>query len=144
MKLFIVSKIYDTEQQSTAEIENSVQKDLDSYVGENKVKFKLYTLGCVAAMYFNRHLDYSTIGANPKTDIYCADSFIISGDGFQGFRLPSPLPPMPYINFVNYNLDQGEFIKAYEKSAVLLGGDKIDDAWLEVRNNSIVLRVKVK
>lgn len=72
-----------------------------------------------------------------KTNIYCSD-------GFQGFRLPSPLPPMPYISFVNYNLDQGEFIKAYEKSVVLLGGDKIDDAWLEVGNYSIVLRVKVK
>lgn len=97
-------------------------------MGENKVKFKLYTLGCVAAMYFNRHLDYSTIGANPKTDIYCADSFIISGDGFQGFSFPSPLPPMPYVSLMNYNLDQDEFLKAYRESTEMLGASKIDDA----------------
>lgn len=140
MKLFITSKVYDTETKTIAEIQEEVQEDLDTYVGKNKVEFKLYTLGCVAAMFFNRHLDYSTLGANPKTDINCADSFIISGDGFQGFRLPSPLPPMPYIGFIDYHLDQEEFLKAYRESAEMLGASKIDDAWLEVGNSSIVLR----
>lgn len=69
MKLLIVSKIYDTETKTIAEIQEEVQKDLDSFVGKNKVEFKLYNLGCVAAMFFNRYLDYSTLGANPKTDI---------------------------------------------------------------------------
>lgn len=144
MKLFITSKIYDTETKTIAEIEKAVQEDLDAYVGKNKVEFKLYNLGCVAAMFFNRHLDYSSSGANPKTDIKCADSFIISGDGFQGFQLPSHLPPMPYVSLMNYNLDQDEFLKAYRESAEMLGASKIDDAWLEVGNSSIVLRVKTK
>lgn len=144
MKLLITSKIYDTETKTIAEIQEEVQKDLDSFVGKNKVEFKLYNLGCVAAMFFNRYLDYSTLGANPKTDINCADSFIISGDGFQGFQLPSPLPPMPYISLMNYNLDQDEFLKAYRESAEILGASKIDDAWLEIGNSYIVLRVKTK
>lgn len=50
MKLFITSKVYDTETKTKTEIEKEVQGDLDTYVGKNKVEFKLYTLGCVAAM----------------------------------------------------------------------------------------------
>ena len=45
---------------------------------------------------------------------------------------------------MNYNLDQDEFLKAYRESAEILGASKIDDAWLEVGNSYIVLRVKTK
>lgn len=51
---------------------------------------------------------------------------------------------MLYISFIDYHLDQDEFLKAYRESAEMLGASKIDDAWLEVGNNSIVLRVKTK
>ena len=40
MKLFITSKVYDTEKQTIAEIEKAVQEDLDAYVEKNKVIFK--------------------------------------------------------------------------------------------------------
>ena len=45
MKLFIVSKIYDTSILSNNQIENLVQKDIDSYVGKDKVIFKLSITG---------------------------------------------------------------------------------------------------
>ena len=54
MKLFIVSKIYDTSILSNNQIENLVQKDIDSYVGKDKVIFKLSITGKTAAMYFYR------------------------------------------------------------------------------------------
>lgn len=66
MKLFITSKVYDTAKQTISEIEKAQQEDLDAYIGKNKVEFKLYNLGCVAAMFFNRHLDYSSSWVNPK------------------------------------------------------------------------------
>ena len=52
MKLFITSKVYDTEKQTIAEIEKAVQEDLDAYVEKNKVIFKLYIAGKTVAMYF--------------------------------------------------------------------------------------------
>ena len=45
MKLFITSKVNDTEKQTIAEIEKAVQEDLDAYVEKNKVIFKLYIAG---------------------------------------------------------------------------------------------------
>lgn len=53
MKIFIVSKVYDTETKTIAEIQEEVQKDLDSFVGKNKVEFKLYNLG-------KANMDYSS------------------------------------------------------------------------------------
>ena len=103
MKLFITSKIYDTEKQTIAEIEKAVQEDLDAFIGKDKVEFKLYTLGNVVAMFFNRHLDYSSLRADPRESIIGEDALIITGDRYNGFIMPSPLPPMPYLGYIIYN-----------------------------------------
>lgn len=144
MKLFITSKIYDTEKQTIAEIEKAVQEDLDNMVGKDKVSFKLYTLGCVAAMFFNRSVDYSNIGADPKESIIGEDALIITGDRHNGFIMPSPLPPMPYLGHIIYNLEQSDFLEIYKESAKGLGASKIKDAWLEINPESIILRVQTK
>lgn len=144
MKLFITGKIYDTEKQTIAEIEKAVQDDLDNMVGKDKVSFKLYTLGCVAAMFFNRSVDYSNIGADPKESIIGEDALIITGDRYNGFIMPSPLPPMPYLGHIIYNLEQSDFLEIYKESAKRLGASKIKDAWLEINLGSIILRIQTK
>ena len=144
MKLFITSKIYDTEKQTIAEIEKAVQEDLDNMVGKDKVEFKLCTLGNVVAMFFNRHLDYSSLRADPRESIIGEDALIITGDRYNGFIMPSPLPPMPYLGRIIYNLEQSDFLDAYKKSAKILGASKIRDCWLEINSNMIVLRVQMK
>lgn len=144
MKLFITSKIYDTEKQTIAEIEKAVQEDLDNMVGKDKVEFKLCTLGNVVAMFFNRHLDYSSLRADPRESIIGEDALIITGDRYNGFIMPSPLPPMPYLGYIIYSLEQSDFLDAYKKSAKILGASKIRDCWLEINSNMIVLRVQMK
>ena len=144
MKLFITSKIYDTEKQTIAEIERAVQEDLDAFIGKDKVEFKLCTLGNVVAMFFNRHLDYSSLRADPRESIIGEDALIITGDRYNGFIMPSPLPPMPYLGYIIYNLEQSDFLDAYKKSAKILGASKIRDCWLEINSNMIVLRVQMK
>lgn len=144
MKLFITSKIYDTEKQTIAEIEKAAQEDLDAFIGKDKVEFKLYTLGNVVAMFFNRHLDYSSLRADPRESIIGEDALIITGDRYNGFIMPSPLPPMPYLGYIIYNLEQSDFLDAYKKSAKILGASKIRDCWLEINSNMIVLRVQMK
>lgn len=144
MKLFITSKIYDTEKQTIAEIEKAVQDDLDNMVGKDTIRFKLFTLGNVVAMFFNRCLDYSTLGAAPRESIIGEDALIITGDRYNGFIMPSPLPPMPYLGHIIYNLEQSDFLEIYKESAKRLGASKIKDAWLEINPGSIILRVQTK
>lgn len=142
MKLFITSKIYDTEKQTIAEIENLVQKDIDSYVGKDRVIFKLYITGKIAAMYFYRGVDYASLHADPKDMIIDADAYIITGEDYNGFRMPCPFYKVPY--GYSYSMEQSEFLKAYKNSAELLGADKIKKAWLEIDGEKTVLRVNVK
>lgn len=139
MKLFITSKIYDTEKQTIAEIEKAVQEDLDAYVGKNKVIFKLYIAGEIVAMYFYRGIDYKS---DPEDMIMDADAYMITGEGYEGFRMPAQFPKVPLR--CTYSMEQSEFIKAYIESAELLGADKIKKSWLEIDGGKIVLRMKTK
>ena len=139
MKLFITSKIYDTEKQTIAEIEKAVQDDLDAYVGKNKVIFKLYIAGKTVAMYFYRGIDYKS---NPEDMIMDADAYMITGEGYNGFRMPVQFYKAPLL--CTYSMEQTEFLKAYMGSADVLGADKIKKAWLEIDEKKIVLRVKTE
>ena len=143
-KVFVMGKVYTITETNISEIERAVQEDLDNMVGKDKVEFKLYTLGNVVAMFFNRHLDYSSLRADPRESIIGEDALIITGDRYNGFIMPSPLPPMPYLGYIIYNLEQSDFLDAYKKSAKILGASKIRDCWLEINSNMIVLRVQMK
>jgi len=143
-KVFVMGKVYTITETNISEIEKAVQEDLDNMVGKDKVEFKLYTLGNVVAMFFNRCLDYSTLGADPRESIIGEDALIITGDRYNGFIMPSPLPPMPYLGRIIYNLEQSDFLEIYKESAKGLGASKIKDAWLEINPGSIILRVQTK
>lgn len=142
MKLFITSKIYDTTIKTIDEIEKAVQEDLDAYVGENKVIFKLSITGKTTTLYFYRGVDYSSLYADPKSQIIDADAYMITGEGYEGFRMSAQFPKVPLR--CTYSMEQPEFLKAYIESAGVLGADKIKKACLEIDGGKIVLRVKTK
>lgn len=142
MKLFITSKIYDTEKQTIAVIEKAVHEDVDNYIGKDKVIFKLYITGKTVAMYFCRGVDYASLHADPRDMIIDADAYLITGEGYEEFRMPVQFPKVPY--GYSYSMEQSEFLKAYKNSAELLGADKIKKAWLEIDGEKTVLRVNVK
>ena len=77
-KVFVMGKVYTITETNISEIEKAVQEDLDKMVGKDKVEFKLCTLGNVVAMFFNRHLDYSTLGADPRESIIGEDAILLS------------------------------------------------------------------
>ena len=141
MKLFITSKIYDTTIKTIDEIEKAVQEDLDAYVGENKIIFKLSITGKTATLYFYRGVDYSSLYADPKSQIIDADAYMITGEGFEGFSLSIQFPKVPII--CTYNMEQSEFIRAYMGSADLLGADKIKKAMLDIDEKKIILNIKL-
>lgn len=141
MKLFITSKIYDTETKTIAAIEKAVQEDIDNYIGKDKVIFKLYITGKTVAMYFYRGVDYASLHADPKDMIIDADAYLITGEGFEGFRMPVQFPKVPY--GYSYSMEQSEFLKAYKDSAELLGADKIKKAWLDIDGEKIILNIKL-
>ncbi len=142
MKLFITSKVYDTETQTIAEFEKVIQEDLDDYVGKDKVIFRIYIAGETASLYFYRRVDYASLHVDPKDMIIDADAYMITGEGYNGFRMAVQFPKVPLR--CTYSMEQSEFIKAYIESAGALVADEIKKACLEIDGEKIVLRVRTK
>lgn len=141
-KIFVMSKVYTMTETNISEIEKTVQKNIDDCIGKDIIKFKLYTLENVAAMFFYRGVDYSALGADPEKDMIDADAFLLTGHGYNNFFMPEPFPIVP--GGYSYSMLQTDFLDAYKESAKILGASKIKNCRLEINSNMIVLRVQMK
>ncbi|WP_418437465.1 hypothetical protein [Bacteroides sp.] len=141
-KVFIAGKIYDLQAMDKDEVEASVQEYLDSAIGKDRVRFELYTIGNMTAMFFHRGFDYSAYNADPVKDIMDADAFMVTAHEYDGFEIPRPFPVIPGCVYP-YRIKQTDFLDAYRKSAKILGASRIRNAWLDIAPQSIVLRVRV-
>ena len=106
-KIFISSQIYDTEKLTATEIQQAAQTDLDSFVGEDRVKFMLNQLSDreLSLMFFRGVEYHSTSTSN--NSILDVDALVICGCGKEGFELPDMWPHAP---FYHYYLDVEDFL----------------------------------
>ena len=141
-KIFVAGKVYDLLAMDKDTVEASVQADLDSYAGKDKVRFELYTIGNAVAMFFHRGFEYSPYNADPTKDIMDADAFMMTAHGYNGFWMPSPFPMIPGCIYP-YHIRQTDFLDAYRRSAKILGASRIKNASLDISPVSAILRVQV-
>ena len=141
-KIFVAGKVYDLPAMDKDEVEASVQADLDSYAGKDKVRFELYTIGNAVAMFFHRGFDYGHYNAAPTKDIMDADAFMMTAHGYNGFWMPGPFPMIPGCIYP-YHIRQTDFLDAYRRSAKILGASRIKNASLDISPVSAILRVQV-
>ena len=141
-KIFVVGKVYDTALMTDQEIEDAVQKDLDDYIGTGKVDFSIHTEPDMISLVFIRFTGYyGEKSIDMAKDMIDADAFMITGEGYQGFHLPSMFPIAPF-GYSPYTLAQSDFKMAYKESSELLGADKVKWMKTEVTPHSVVLRIK--
>ena len=141
-KIFVVGKIYDTALMTDQEIGDAVQEDLDDYIGSGKVNFSIHTDSNMISLIFIRFTDYyKQNNIDLSKDMIDADAFMITGEGYQGFHLPSMFPTVPF-GYTPYVMAQSDFKMAYKESSELLGADKVKWMKMEVTDHSVVLRIK--
>ena len=141
-KIFAVRKVYDTALMTDQEIEDAVQKDLDDYIGTGKVDFSIHTEPDMISLVFIRFTGYyGEKSIDMAKDMIDADAFMITGEGYQGFHLPSLFPTVPF-GYTPYVMSQSDFKMAYKESSELLGADKVKWMKMEVTDHSVVLRIK--
>ena len=141
-KIFVVGKIYDTALMTDQEIEDAVQKDLDDYIGTGKVDFSIHTEPDMISLVFIRFTGYyGEKSIDMAKEMIDADAFMITGEGYQGFHLPSLFPTVPF-GYTPYVMTQSDFKMAYKESSELLGADKVKWMKTEVTPHSVVLRIK--
>ena len=141
-KIFVVGKVYDTAMMTDQEIEDAVQKDLDDYIGTGKVDFSIHTEPDMISLVFIRFTGYyGEKSIDMAKEMIDADAFMITGEGYQGFHLPSLFPTVPF-GYTPYVMTQSDFKMAYKESSELLGADKVKWMKTEVTPHSVVLRIK--
>ncbi|ADY37624.1 hypothetical protein Bacsa_3096 [Phocaeicola salanitronis DSM 18170] len=141
-KIFVVGKIYDTALMTDQEIKDVVQENLDDYIGEGKVNFSIHTDSNMISLIFIRFTDYyKQNNVDLTKDMIDADAFMVTGEGYNGFQLPSKFQIAPF-GYSPYKLGQSDFKMAYKESAELLGADKVRWMKMEVTPHSVVLRIK--
>lgn len=141
-KIFVVGKVYDTAMMTDQEIEDAVQKDLDDYIGTGKVDFSIHTEPDMISLVFIRFTGYyGEKSIDMAKEMIDADAFMITGEGYQGFHLPSLFPTIPF-GYTPYVMSQSDFKMAYKESSELLGADKVKWMKTEVTPHSVVLRIK--
>ena len=141
-KVFVVREIYDTVTLTDQEITDAVQKDLDEYIGKGIVKFGFHTSHNMISLVFIRFTSYyKQNNVDLKKDMVDADAFMVTGEGFGGFRMPVKFPIAPF-GYTPYLMEQSDFKTAYKDSAVLLGADKVVWMKTEVTPHSFVVRLK--
>ena len=87
-KIFIVSKIYDTERMIDEDIRIAVQADIDKLIKrEGVVEFEIIRQAKEIDLVFYRGLEYpdNKLQQGLMTD---ADGYLVCGIGLDGFRLP--------------------------------------------------------
>ena len=141
-KFLAVGKIYNTALMTDQEIENTVQKDLDDFVGKDKVNFCITTTDKMISLIFIRFTEYyKQNNVNLKKDMLDADAFMVTGEGFGGFTMPVKFPIAPF-GYTPYLIAQSDFKTAYKDSAELLGADKVEWMKTEVTPHSVIIRLK--
>ena len=141
-KVFVVGKVYDTATMTDQEIEDAVQKDLEAYIGKGMVNFGFHTSPNMISLVFIRFTGYyKQNNANLKKDMVDADAFMVTGEGFGGFRMPVKFPIVPF-GYTPYLMAQSDFKMVYKDSAELLGADKVGWMKMEVTSHSVVVRLK--
>lgn len=141
-KIFVVGKVYDTAMMTDQEIEDAVQKDLDDYIGTGKVDFSIHTEPDMISLVFIRFTGYyGEKSIDMAKEMIDADAFMITGEGYQGFHLPSMFPTVPF-GYTPYVMSQSDFKMAYKESSEQLGADKVKWMKTEVTGYSVVLRIK--
>ena len=141
-KFIVVGKIYDTALMTDQEIEDAVQKDLDNFVGKDKVNFGITTTDKMISLVFVRFTEYyKQNNVDLKKEMMDADAFMVTGEGFGGFKMSVKFPIAPF-GYTPYLMSLSDFKTAYKDSAVLLGADKVGWMKMEVTPHSVVLRIK--
>ena len=128
-KILLFTKIYDTEVLTMREIEESVQNDLDTYLGKpGMVKVKIdsvsgyvfYTLYRVYTDEIGKDFTYDR-----QDSVRLEDCQLFTGHGCLDFKLPSPWGGTPYLNAMPMIvwLEESAPAKAYMRSCKALGAD---------------------
>jgi hypothetical protein len=138
-KIFLVAKVHEMEPTTLASVQQEIQNDLDRFTNGHRVVFSVANPKENEFEFTFRRTSSQNLGEEGK--INSADAWAITGDGFDGFSMPEPLPSAPFGSYFNTFIDMDDFIDCYKKSARKLGASRMKDISVEIKPEYAKLRL---
>ena len=138
-KIFLVAKVHEMEPTTLASVQQEIQNDLDRFTNGHRVVFSVANPKENEFEFTFRRTSSQNLGEEGK--INSADAWAITGDGFDGFSMPEPLPSAPFGSYFNTFIDMDDFIDCYKKSARKLGASRMKDLSVEIKPEYAKLRL---
>lgn len=138
-KIFLVAKVHEMEPTTLASVQQEIQNDLDRFTNGHRVVFSVANPKENEFEFTFRRTSSQNLGEDGK--INSADAWAITGDGFDGFSMPEPLPSAPFGSYFNTFIDMDDFIDCYKKSARKLGASRMKDISVEIKPEYAKLRL---
>ncbi len=138
-KIFLVAKVHEMEPTTLASVQQEIQNDLDRFTNGHRVVFSVANPKENEFEFTFRRTSSQNLGEEGK--INSADAWAITGDGFDGFSMPEPLPSAPFGSYFNTFIGMDDFIESYKKSARKLGASRMKDIKLEITPEYVKLRL---
>ena len=138
-KIFLVAKVHEMEPTTLASVQQEIQNDLDRFTNGHRVVFSVANPKENEFEFTFRRTSSQNLGEEGK--INSADAWAITGDGFDGFSMPEPLPSAPFGSYFNTFIDMDDFIDCYKKSSRKLGASRMKDISVEIKPEYAKLRL---
>lgn len=138
-KIFLVAKVHEMEPTTLASVQQEIQNDLDRFTNGHRVVFSVANPKENEFEFTFRRTSSQNLGEEGK--INSADAWAITGDGFDGFSMPEPLPSAPFGSYFNTFIDMDDFIDCYKKSARKLGASRMKDISVKIKPEYAKLRL---
>ena len=138
-KIFLVAKVHEMEPTTLASVQQEIQNDLDRFTNGHRVVFSVANPKENEFEFTFRRTSSQNLGE--EGEINSADAWAITGDGFDGFSMPEPLPSAPFGSYFNTFIDMDDFIDCYKKSARKLGASRMKDISVEITPEYAKLRL---
>lgn len=138
-KVFLVGKVHEVEPATIMIVQFGIQCDLDRLTGEHKVEL-------AANMVSEDEIEFtfsrSSLQKLVEPDmINTLDTWMVTGDGLDGFSMAEPIPTAPFGDYFNCFIDQQEFLDCYKKSARALKASRMKDIKLEITPEYVKLKL---
>lgn len=138
-KIFLVAKVYEMEPATLSSVQQEIQNDLNRFTNGHRIVFSVANPKENEFEFTFRRTSSQNLVEEGK--INSADAWAITGDGFDGFSMPEPLPSAPFGSYFNTFIGMDDFIDCYKKSARKLDASRMKDISVEITPEYVKLRL---
>lgn len=141
-KIYFMGEIYDFAQQTPLAIAQNIEKRIKEFTGQDiPVVCKILSNKEIEVTINRRYGQDARVEMSPGM-IFQFDSFLISGEGYQGFVPEYNMHGHPNFPNMHYYYGNDQFLDCYRKNAQHYGASRIAGAEIESTDNYLKLKIR--